>query len=52
MKKIGWADEMRNEEVQERVRKKRKILKTIRRRKRKWIGHWPRSAYWWMFLRE
>jgi hypothetical protein len=39
MKKISWTDRVRNEEVLHRVKEERNILRTIKRRKAKWIGH-------------
>ena len=39
MKKISWTDHVRNEEVLRRVKEERNILRTIKRRKFKWIGH-------------
>jgi hypothetical protein len=39
MEKISWTDRVRNEEVVHRVKKKRNIVHTIKRRKANWIGH-------------
>jgi len=39
MKKIGWTDHVRNEEVLLRVKEQRNILHEIRKRKANWIGH-------------
>jgi hypothetical protein len=39
MEKISWTDRVRNEEVLHRVKEKRNILHTIKRRKANWIGH-------------
>jgi len=39
MEKIRWTNHMRNEEVLQRVKGKRKILQTMKRRKATWIGH-------------
>jgi len=39
MEKIGWTDNVRNEEVLLRVNKHRNILHEIRKRKADWIGH-------------
>ena len=39
MEKIIWTDSVRNEEVSLRVKEKRNILHTIKRRKANWIGH-------------
>jgi hypothetical protein len=39
MEKISWTDRMRNEEVLQRVKEKRNILHTVKRRKGNWIGH-------------
>jgi hypothetical protein len=38
MEKIIWTDCVRNEEVLPRVKEKRKVLLTIKRRKANWIG--------------
>jgi hypothetical protein len=38
MKKVSWADRVRNE-VLLRIREERNILHTVKRRKTKWIGH-------------
>lgn len=42
MEGIKWVDKVRNEEVLRRVGEEREILKTIRKRKRNWLGHWMR----------
>jgi hypothetical protein len=39
MKKISWADHVRNEDVLLRVKEQRNILNEIRKRKANWIGH-------------
>ena len=39
MEKISWTDYVRNEEVLLRVKEQRNILREIRKRKAKWIGH-------------
>jgi hypothetical protein len=39
MDKTSWTDRVRYEEVSHRVREKRNILNTIKRRKVVWIGH-------------
>jgi hypothetical protein len=39
MEKISWTDRVRNEEVLHRVKEKRNILHTIKRRKANWIDH-------------
>jgi hypothetical protein len=39
IEKISWTDRRRNEEVLHRVKEERNILRTIKRRKAKWIGH-------------
>jgi hypothetical protein len=39
MEKIIWTDRERHEEVLHRVKEKRNILHTIKRRKANWIGH-------------
>jgi hypothetical protein len=39
MEKISWTDRVRNEEALHRVKEKRNILHTIKRRKANWIGH-------------
>jgi hypothetical protein len=39
MEKISWTDHVRNEEVLLRVKEQRNILREIRKRKAKWIGH-------------
>uniref|UniRef100_A0A8D8SEP2 Craniofacial development protein 2 n=1 Tax=Cacopsylla melanoneura TaxID=428564 RepID=A0A8D8SEP2_9HEMI len=36
---IIWSDKVRNEEVLRRVGEERSILKTIKKRKRSWLGH-------------
>jgi hypothetical protein len=45
MKKISWADRVRNEEVLHRVKEKRNIIHTKKRRKANWIGHVLRRNY-------
>jgi hypothetical protein len=39
MKKISWTDRVNHEAVTRRLKEKRNILHTIRRRKANWIGH-------------
>jgi hypothetical protein len=39
MEKIGWTDNVRNEEVLFRVKEQRNILQAISKRKANWIGH-------------
>jgi hypothetical protein len=39
MEKISWTDRVRNAEILHRVKEKRNILHTIKRRKANWIGH-------------
>ena len=39
MEKTSWTDRVRNEEVLHRVKKRRNIVHTIKRRKANWIGH-------------
>jgi len=39
MEKISWTDHVRNEDVLLRFKKQRNILREIRKRKAKWIGH-------------
>jgi hypothetical protein len=39
MEKISWTDRLSNEEALQRVKEERNILRTIKRRKAKWIGH-------------
>jgi len=39
MEKISWTGHVRNEDVLLRVKEKRNILREIRKRKAKWIGH-------------
>jgi hypothetical protein len=39
MEKISWTDCVRNEEVLQRVKEKRNILYTVKRRKANWLGH-------------
>jgi hypothetical protein len=39
MQKISWTDRVTNEEVLQRVKKRRNIIQTIRRRTGNWIGH-------------
>jgi hypothetical protein len=42
MEKISWTRRVRNEEVLQRVKEERNNLKTIKRRKASWIGHFLR----------
>ena len=39
MEKIKWSEKVTNEQVLERIRKKRTLLKNILFRKANWIGH-------------
>jgi hypothetical protein len=39
MEKISWIDRVRNEEVLHKVKEKRNVLRTIKRRKANCIGH-------------
>jgi ribosomal 50S subunit-associated protein YjgA (DUF615 family) len=39
MEKIGWTDNVRNEDILLRVKERRNILHEIRKRKANWIGH-------------
>jgi hypothetical protein len=39
IEKLSWTDRVRNEEVLHRVKEKRNIVHTIKRRKSHWIGH-------------
>jgi hypothetical protein len=39
MEKISWTNRVRDEEVLHRVKEKRNIVHTIKRRKANWIGH-------------
>jgi hypothetical protein len=39
MEKISWTDRVRNEEVLHRVKEKRNIVHTVKRRNANWIGH-------------
>jgi hypothetical protein len=39
MEKINWTDRVRNEEVLQRIKDERNILKTTKIRKVNWIGH-------------
>ena len=39
MEKVSWEDKKRNEEVLEAVGKGRRLIETIERRKKNWIGH-------------
>ena len=39
MEKISWTDRVRNEEVLQRIKGERNILRTLNRRKADWIGH-------------
>jgi hypothetical protein len=39
MEKIGWTDQVRNENVLHSVKEERNILLTIKKRKANWIGH-------------
>jgi hypothetical protein len=34
-----WTDRMRKEEVSLRVKEEKNILRTVKRKKAKWIGH-------------
>lgn len=42
MGRIRWTDKLRNKNIVERVREKRNIMETIRKKKKKWVGHWLR----------
>jgi hypothetical protein len=45
MEKISWTDRVRNEEVLQRVKEKRNITHTIKRREANWIGQiWRRDC--------
>jgi hypothetical protein len=45
MGKISWTDRMRDEQVLQRVKEERNILRTIKIRKVNWIGHiWRRNC--------
>ena len=39
MRKISWTEKVTNEEVLVRADEARRILKTMRRRKHRWLGH-------------
>jgi hypothetical protein len=39
MENISWTDRVRNEEVLHRVKEKRNVLHTIKRKKANWICH-------------
>jgi hypothetical protein len=39
MEKISWTNHVRNEEVLQRVKEKKNILQTKKKRKANWIGH-------------
>jgi hypothetical protein len=39
MEKISWTDRVSNEEVLHRVKGKRNITHTVKRKKANWIGH-------------
>jgi hypothetical protein len=39
MEKIIWTDHVRNDEILQRVKEERNILRTIKRRMTNWIGH-------------
>jgi hypothetical protein len=39
MENISWTDRVRNEEVLHRVKERRNIIHTIKRRKTDWIGY-------------
>src|SRR5688572_9052884 len=43
MEKISWTEHKTNEEVLERIGEERTMLKTIRERQKKWIGHTRRG---------
>ena len=43
MEKISWMEHITNEEVLNMVDEERDIIRTIRERQRKWIGHTLRS---------
>ena len=44
LEKISWTDLVRNEEVLQRVKGKRNILREIKRRKANWIGQILRNS--------
>ena len=39
MEKVSWKDKKSNEEVLKAVGERRSLIKTIRKRKKNWIGH-------------
>jgi len=46
MEKISWSDRVRNEEVLQRVKEKKNITQTVKRRKTNWTGHiFRRTAF-------
>ena len=43
MERISWMEHITNEEVLRRVGEKRSLIRTIRERQRRWIGHMLRG---------
>jgi hypothetical protein len=39
LEKISWANDVRNEEVLQRIKEERNVLLTIKRMKANWIHH-------------
>jgi hypothetical protein len=39
MQNISWTDRVRDEEVLQRIKGERNILRTVKRKKTNWIGH-------------
>jgi hypothetical protein len=44
MVKISWTDRVRNEEVLQRVKEERNMIRTIKRWKANWIGHMNKTS--------
>ena len=44
LEKVSWEDKMSNEKVLEAVVERRRIVETIVRRKKNWIGHVVRAV--------
>ena len=39
MEKVKWTDKKTNEEILHLINETRKIIPTVKRKKRRWIGH-------------
>lgn len=44
MEKISWVEKVRNEDVLKRIGEDRSMMKTVKRRKGRWLGHWIRQT--------